>query len=216
MEYQNEEEFEESKLSLRKYRVTDLIESQAQLKVLFVLESPHKDEFVHSHPAAGSTGKKLSALFKSQGFLSQFSVSEPIGCQIIKHNYQNLGIIEVSNLPMDADFYPCDLSSSDKKFIQSLDSTKNRLEKGIKKNIPNGRVEQYLLKDFLSRLSINRIDSSVIIISFGHIAANFLNAVNVIPDLQLPHPTGQSWSKAAAILTTYLSKSSRLNQSLLP
>ena len=208
----NQEEFEGAKLSLRKYAVADLIMSPSQLKVLFVLESPHKDEFIHSHPVAGSTGKNLSNLFKSLGYLSQFSPTEPIGCQIKKYNYPHLGIIEASSLPMDTKFYPCFLSSADKKLIQSLSKTKKRLEKGPKKNLPTGIVEQYLVNDFTTRLNlISTQTTCVFIISFGHIAANFLNAANVAADLKLPHPTGKMWPNAAGTLSN-----SKLNQLLLP
>lgn len=199
-------------MSLKKYAVADLIVSPSQLKVLFVLESPHKDEFIHSHPAAGSTGKKLSALF-TKGFLSQFIPTEPIGCQIKKYNYPHLGIIETSNLPMDMDFYPCFLSSADKRLVQDLNYTKTRLEKRIQKRyIPNGIVEKYLVNNFSNRLNSILMQSShpVIIISFGHIAANFINTANVA-NLKLPHPTGTSWSNAEITLNSF-----NLSQSLLP
>ena len=208
----NQKEFKRSKLSLRKYAIDDLIISPSQLKVLFVLESPHKDEFIHLHPVAGSTGEKLSYLFKSQGFLNTFNQKDPIGCQIKKLNYPYLGIMESSNLPMDKSFYPCFLSRGDCKFIQNISYAKTKLERRIQKNyIPNGIVEKYLVKDFSTRLSsLQQSNSGIIIISFGHISANFLNVARV-NHFNLPHPTGRNWSNASAMLNSF-----SLNPLLLP
>ena len=206
-------------MSLKKYAVSDLIISPNDLTVLLVLESPHKDEFIHSHPAAGDTGKNLLALLKAQFRLNLFNEIAPIGCQIKSNNYKYLGIIEVSSLPMQKVFYPCHLPPLGNKITNTLDKAKIDLQKRtFKRYNPRNKIEKYLLKNFSARLiAIPNISNrtkqpnrSLIIISFGHIAHNFLNAYNNNPSnqivfIQLPHPTAPKaqWQNASSILAGF-------------
>ena len=184
-------------MSLKQYSVTDLVISPNQLNVLLVLESPHTDEFIHSHPVAGSSGKKLSAFFKTSGFLNSFNSTTPLGCQIKSNSYPHLGIINSSSFPMDSKFYPCGLTGSDYKRIQYLSSIKSRLEKKTQVNYqPKGLVEKYLIWNFSIRLNqvLNtpRISTQPLkIIACGHFAANFLNAANIPNVLNIPHPSSR-------------------------
>ncbi len=200
-------------MSLKRFIVSDLIPPSDELKMLLVLESPHTNEFSHSHPVAGQAGKKLVAQFKSKGFLRDFQEGVPLGCQIKNLSYSELGVINASSLPMDAKFYPNCLSDRDRRLTEKLSRIKKRLEKRtFSAYVPTGCIEKYLVANFTSRLQfiLNQCSakSQLLIVPCGHLATNFLNSVNianitVLPGL--PHPSARNWYTKATDAPTWSS-----------
>lgn len=189
-------------MSLDKYKIQDLIEEPSKIKVLLILESPYINEYIHNHPAAGSAGKKLTKLFKDNGYLSNFNSELPLGCNIKNQKYIHLGIMNCSILPMDNTFYPCILSDENLKIKDDLMSIKKRLEKKVQKKYQTkSEFELSVFNDFSMRLN-NIIQNSecLIIIPCGNIAKNFVNLFEkenndfIILDY-LPHPTAHNWYK---------------------
>lgn len=183
-------------MSIKKYSVTDLILSPNQLNVLLILESPETNEFIHSHPIAGASGIRLSSFFKGNSFLHNFNEKDPLGCQIKRHNYASLGVMNASSLPLMEKFYPCEgLTNGDYRLIQHLNSIKIRLERKTQVNYqPKGIVEKYLVQNFSNRINhiLNISNQPLEIIAFGHVSANFLKAINIQTFSKLRHPSARN------------------------
>ena len=90
---------------LDKYRVDDLKASDESNQIIFVLESPHTEEFVHGHPVAGQAGKRLASLLGEVGLISTNESQFPLGCQIKSGKIVNIAVMNVSQIPLDRNFY---------------------------------------------------------------------------------------------------------------
>ena len=196
-------------MSLAQYKVFNLIEDVNQLKVLLILESPHINEYIHQHPAAGESALELTQFLKSQGYLHGFDNQLPIGCNIKTQNYTALGILNCSTLPMNAAFYPCTLGASDILHVQNLVHIKHRL---AAQKSPCESFDSIILTDtaefadFASRLTqvLDVATPELIIVPCGDTAIGFMSAfmaafgnryghsLTVLGGL--PHPTESDWT----------------------
>lgn len=198
---------------MEQYKVGDLIINANKLNVLLILESPHINEFIHQHPAAGEAACELTQFFTKQGYLAEFDNNLPIGCNIEQKKYVELGIMNCAHFPMNLAFYPCGLKEDEQKKAQELAEFRNELGQKL-------ADEDWLVKlsntdmfaDFAKRLNavINTPrDNSLIIIPCGFTATNFIelfkskfqnSAAKENPNSQdykilapLPHPTQSNW-----------------------
>lgn len=191
-------------MSLAKYKVGDLITHAAALKVLMILESPHINEYIHAHPAAGESALALTQLLSAQGYLASFDYNVPIGCNIKAFAYTPLGILNCSHLPMNPDFYPCTLSHDAQAEVDSLTALKQHLAQNSQED--GQKIAQTVLadttafQDFSRRLSAVLTQApDVLIVPCGHTARGFMSAFAAAYDkpLQvvagLPHPTEPEW-----------------------
>lgn len=77
------------------YFVPDYPEdNHEKVKILFVLESPHKKEVEKKLPLVGSTGKNVAS------FLLEDNTNLPFGEHIKSMNESNIGIINICNIPL--------------------------------------------------------------------------------------------------------------------
>ena len=85
------------------YSIKDIINNINALEIVLVLESPYKDELLHNHPLAGSSGQAVTNYIKNHvannSPISNFTL--PIGCELKKTGFSKLGIINSSLLPLD-------------------------------------------------------------------------------------------------------------------
>lgn len=199
-------------MPLAKYKVGDLITHAAALKVLMILESPHINEYIHAHPAAGESALALTQLLSAQGYLASFDSNVPIGCNIKALVYTPLGILNCSHLPMNPDFYPCTLSHDAQAKVDSLTALKQHLAQNSQEDGQEAGQEQgqkivqtaladtLVFQDFSRRLSAVLTQApDVLIVPCGHTARGFMSAFAAAYDkpLQvvagLPHPTEPEW-----------------------
>jgi len=181
-------------MKLDRFRVADLQAPNCNNVVLFILESPHKDEFSHGHPIAGQAGRRLLSLLHKAGVTFEHNDYEPLGCQIKKGKIKNIGVINVSQVPLDANFY-CDKNCNS---VKELASIKKRLQKNTqKKYIPKDGVESELFKNFTARLNLSISDSTQIVIPLGHLASNFVKSVEGLKcqiHYGVSHPSSSTWN----------------------
>ncbi len=217
---------------MEQYKVGDLIIDAKKLNVLLILESPHINEFIHKHPAAGEAACELTQFFTKQGYLAEFDNHLPIGCNIEQKKYVELGIMNCAHFPMNLAFYPCDLSADDKQKAEELASFRNNLGQNLASEDWLVKLgESALFADFASRLEalINTPrNHPLIIIPCGFTATNFteffkrkfqnratkanLNSQNFAILAPLPHPTQSDWSEKI----TQISITEQVPKHLLP
>lgn len=191
-------------MSLTTYNVGDLIIDPTTLNVLMILESPHINEYIHQHPAAGESALELTQFLIRHGYLMDFNPNLPIGCNIKAINYQSLGILNCSYLPMNPAFYPCTLSDEDQLQIDQLVTIKQSLAKkseNLSNQLPLELSDNIIFKDFVQRLThvLTQAPSDLIIVPCGATAFGFTTAftahyphpLNLLEGL--PHPTESDW-----------------------
>lgn len=177
---------------LADFKVNDLQSINHKNVVLFVLESPHIDEFVHRHPIAGQAGKRLLSLLLKAGVLLENSSDDPLGCQIKHGLVKNIGVINASQVPLDKGFY-CTQDDT----VRELSMIKKRLEKTTQKHyVPRIGLESALFLDFTARLKSSVSESTKMIIPLGHLASNFVKSVEGIHcpiHYGVNHPSSRDW-----------------------
>ena len=188
-------------MTLSKYKVGDLIIDAASIKVLMILESPHSNEYIHGHPAAGESALELTQLLKSQGYLHSFDNQLPVGCNIKTLNYKPLGIVNCSHLPMNPTFYPCTLSNDNLAKVNHLVNIKQSLSQRNLQKIALDVSESEVFKDFAKRLTqvLEQAASDIIIVPCGDTTIGFIDVfkssykqpLKVLDGL--PHPTEPDW-----------------------
>lgn len=226
--------------ALERYKLFDLIEDVTQLNVLLVLESPHINEYIHRHPAAGNAAAELTKFFTAQGYARCFNDDLPIGCNIKTQRYPFLGVMNCSSLPMNKEFYPCTMAKEKAVLVDKLMAMRTQLSKGIDADyIKPSAPECELFNDFTSRLtavisatsltdlSIAPVaastanmmtESPLIIVPCGFVATNFVKrfqanykgTLNILE--HLPHPSAADWEECIKNITI----TDRIAQDMLP
>ena len=153
-----------SKYKLKKYRVDDINIENAE--VIFVLESPHKDEIEKGYPVAGKTGKNMSSILfdKNHNALGKLIYDELIKKKNGK-KYDNsilkFGIINISSIPLQKKIYQDNEIFCLKNLFwlrENITRDKNAINRNFKKDKKEKNQLIQLLIDSLKLriLSINR------------------------------------------------------------
>lgn len=192
---------------LTKYKVGDLIIDSSVLKVLMILESPHINEYIHGHPAAGESALELTQLLKSQGYVHDFDHQLPVGCNIKALRYRQLGILNCSHFPMNPAFYPCSLSDDERNQLNILMAIKQSLAQINSNEAQLALAKSDIFKDFANRLSQTLTQApNVIIVPCGHTAKGFIDVFTITYPKPLnilyglPHPTEPEWAERIATI----------------
>ena len=219
----------EPSLSINKFKVFNLIEDVTELKVLLILESPHINEYIHQHPAAGESALELTQFLKSQGYLHDFDNQLAIGCNINTQHYTALGILNCSTLPMNAAFYPCALPIADLSQVQHLVNIKNslaaqNLPSDAKNSAYRALADSVEFADFAQRLThvLDAATPNLIIVPCGDTATGFMTVfktmysqpLNILDSL--PHPTESGWAVKIKAIKQNNSLNNAIPKQLLP
>lgn len=205
-------------MSLEQYKVFNLLEDVTELKILLILESPHINEYIHQHPAAGESALELTQVLMSQGYLRSFDAQLAIGCNIKALNYKPLGILNCSTLPLNKAFYPCALNNEDLLQVNQLAAIKQSLNQSNLKKLPVDLKETGIFKDFVSRLTqvLEQAASDIIVVPCGDTAIGFMESFKAVYQKPLmvldglPHPTEPDWAEKINTITL----SNTLNQAI--
>ncbi|GGB51811.1 hypothetical protein GCM10011502_26200 [Oceanisphaera marina] len=185
-------------MGLCKFKVDDLTSKNNISQIIFILESPHKDEYIHSHPIAGQAGTRLLSLLKRVGAIPNDIPNKPLGCLIKSGEILNISIMNASPFPLDKNFYCQQACNS--KMVDALAEIKNRLQKHTQTVYkPREGVESKLCNDFSERLRNMIADKTKVIIPLGHVASNFVKSVqgiNCKVHFGVMHPSAREWESA--------------------
>jgi len=168
-----------------KYLVNDIFGDDCS--IIFILESPHKKEVIHKHPAAEATGSILSNLIFKKFNNKRYP---PLGYLIKKYpkhdRLTRFGILNVCNIPMDKNAYAC---TDIKLIICILDCFKKNIQSNSKvskscldclKNEEKKKLINDIKEDFAYRLceKVNEVkDKNVLLIPCGKVARFFLGLI---------------------------------------
>ena len=169
---------------LKDYFVDDLIYEDT--KVLFVLESPHNEEVKRGYPVAGKSGRDMSKVL--------FVRDEALGKLISEHEVKNLGIINISNYPLQLSAYTDKNLESDMVFFEKI----RQNPKPRKRAVPINVVVSKVMEDFKSRLALHKEKKLILC---GNFAQDAFDSVfhegNFKEVLRVPHPSFNQWLRAS-------------------
>lgn len=176
----------------KNYFVEDIIpEDIKRLKVLFIFESPYKQELLNGYPVAGGSGKTVSR------FLNKIDTSIPdfpFGQYMNFFKDERFGIANCSNYPMDKAAYEDNAKVPYKPEILDLIRKKLTGSGKITKDLED--TYQELRNDFKKRILNYTDDNDVIIVLCGKIAHNFFIDSGIDIDnnvISVPHPSRNQW-----------------------
>ena len=167
---------------LEKYVVNDIVNGDT--KVIFVLESPHIQEVKNGYPVAGKSGVDMSLVL--------FNISEPFGKLVYENRLQYLGLLNVSNLPLQKSAY----QNPHAKVLEFFETI--RQNPRPRKNAKGGinLVIEKMLGNFKGRLEKHK-DKKIVLC--GRFAESAFDAVFKDDEfkavLRVPHPSFNNWRK---------------------
>jgi hypothetical protein len=182
--------FEKAKAS---YSVPDIAHDP---KMIFILESPHKEELKAEVPLAGLSGRSMAKeLFLQEDILPMGKYLKQLAEDKRQCFY---GIVNVCPFPLQESAYP------DKEFVQRF-KEELQIAEAIRKSTANqfrdenkGLFNQLLTHDFQDRLLRTMAEDSIIV-PCGKFAEKYVNLLAIKDELNIikgvPHPSYNSWSR---------------------
>jgi len=181
------------KYGFENYFVDDLINSSTE--ILFVLESPHVYEVKNGYPVAGKSGKDMSKVLLEDKTLKK----EPFGKLIYEKKLPSLGIINISNIPLQELAYAQESEEFSTPFHKNLFKNFSLFRQNPilrKKESSLNELLRVFYKDFSLRLTPHK-DKKVVLcgafaqkVFYENFEANEFNAV-----IEVPHPSFNNWQK---------------------
>lgn len=167
---------------LKNYFVDDLL--YVDNEVIFVLESPHIQEVKNGYPVAGKSGVDMSKVL--------FSKNEAFGKLVYEKKITNIGILNVSNFPLQMSAYENISTCSEMVYFEKI-----RQNPKLRKKInPINPIIQEMMENFKNRLSLHK-DKKIVLC--GNFAQNSFDSVLNESDfkevLRVPHPSFNNWKK---------------------
>lgn len=194
-------EYTDSELALldeENMKIKDLT-ADSNLKIVLVLESPFKNEVIHKHPLAGSSGQIVTNYIKTK--VSQNSTIRnficPLGCELKDLQNSELGIMNCSLFPLDPKVYSCEQFEKHKKVIEAFRVIRKNPNSKTRSNPLHQKVEKRLVENLKNRINlILSVNKQVIFVPCGSVAKSFLKKcslqLNIVDDV--PHPAYNQWT----------------------
>jgi len=158
---------------LKDYFVDDLLFDNTD--VIFVLESPHTQEVKNGYPVAGKSGNDMSKVL--------FGLDESFGKLIYEQKIKHIGILNVSNYPLQHSAYKEEFRQNPKQ---------RRYDKsGINPSVIK------MMEDFKKRLEVHKDKKVVLCGNFAQSAfESVFNTDEFKTIFKVPHPSFNNWKKA--------------------
>ncbi|MET3728603.1 hypothetical protein ABID52_002184 [Fictibacillus halophilus] len=177
------------------YSVQDLVSEHTNM--IFILESPHKEEIKSGVPLAGLSGRSMAK--------ELFAVEDSLPMGKLLKQYINeskktvFGIVNVCPFPLQGAAYPDPpFVNRYRDEIKIAEAVRTSSTKVFKDEV-RASFDQLLLSHFESRLT-SLIKGNTIIIPCGRFAEKYVNKLSIKENLTIiegvPHPSYNSWSRA--------------------
>lgn len=182
-----------------------IVNNPANLKIIFVLESPYKDEIIHGHSLAGDSGLAVTSYlkhkFSQENPASQFQ--QPFGCELTKVGSETyFGVMNSSEYPLDRKCYPCRLPAHMERIVFAFDFIRTNPKSRRCNDEFNEKVSRCLKNLYKRRLHrILKVNSTVLFVPCGQLAANFLSSCQIEEIYVLPtvrHPSRRAWENVVS------------------
>lgn len=176
------------------YSVKDI--TDAHTKMIFILESPHKEEIKAGVPLAGLSGRSMAKeLFGREDILPMGKLLK----QYISEDKETIyGIVNVCPFPLQLSAFP------DAAFVESF---KDEIKMAEAVRVSSAKVfkdkdketfDHLLLEDFGDRL-LAAAKEDTMIVPCGKFAEKYVNKIPSLDKLNIiygvPHPSYNSWSR---------------------
>ena len=174
-----------------KYCVKDILSEN--VKIIFLLESPHNEEVKCKYPLAGKSGVNMTKFF-----CKVFNLSGPKCCdkivpfgKLVKdaHNskitdndfinkLKKIGIMNVCNIPMQMQVYCCDDIRKYCEILRILDFLRNRAN--FKNRIGDNKKEKNKIQKIIKVSLCNKIKNfkNVLFVPMGNLALAYIQECN--------------------------------------
>ncbi|MCY0875764.1 MAG: hypothetical protein OWT28_05800 [Firmicutes bacterium] len=196
----------------RQYRVPDYVGHTTT--ILFLLESPHRQELRFGAPVCGPSGLSMS-----HHLLGRREGTAPLGQLVLqsanafddiprkRHRSQSqdaiakVGLMNVCEIPMQASAYPEAVARRYAVFLTVLEKLRTTRKKAPYTDPAWQTVHSQLVTRLQERLLL-LYDKSLVIVPCGHVAQAYLSHTAIAcPNWTViegvPHPSFNNWSKAA-------------------
>ncbi|WNB90260.1 uracil-DNA glycosylase family protein [Bacillus sp. NEB1478] len=160
-------------------------------KVLFVLESPHKEELKYGVPLAGLSGRSMAkVLFKAEHI-------EPMGKYLDKEKETVYAIVNVCPFPLQKSAYPEEFVHRFTDELNLAESVRTSSAK-IFRDKYKAEFHAMVLQDFKLRL-LKDITDDTVIVPCGKFAEKYVDKLQLNERYKIisgvPHPSYNSWTK---------------------
>jgi hypothetical protein len=175
------------------YKIEDIVsENKEKLKILFVFESPYRQELINGYPVAGGSGKSITKFLNKID--NSIPAKLPFGQYMTLHKDNRFGIVNCSNYPMDKAVYAADANLP--YIPEDLDIIRKKLTSSGKIGKTSEKTYSRLMHNFKKRIKKYVSNKSIIIVLCGKIAHNFfydseLSLPNMV--ISVPHPSRNQW-----------------------
>jgi hypothetical protein len=176
------------------YSVQDLISEHTNM--IFILESPHKEEIKSGVPLAGLSGRSMAKeLFEVEETLPMGKLLK----QYINENKKTVfGIVNVCPFPLQGTAFPdqtfVNRYSGEIKVAEAVRTSSMK----VFKDESRAEFDQLLLHHFESRLT-TLLTENTLIVPCGRFAEKYVNKLTNKESLTIiegvPHPSYHSWSR---------------------
>lgn len=166
-------------------------------KYIFVLESPHTEELKNGVPVAGGSGKLMTKyIFDEYDKKSNIAIGIYIRDKHQKdEKVSRFGIVNISNIPMQAKAYPQDIQNEYGEFLRILEK--------LRKNPKRLSEDEQMVKDMLIldlKEEIGKTREKSIFIPCGKTAQEYFEYIidEIDEDRvirEIPHPSFGNWAK---------------------
>jgi hypothetical protein len=171
--------------------------------MIFLLESPHKDELKYGAPVCGYSGRKMTKTLFSQ------QCSLPLGRLLLSYKCQKtsnavlgrLGLMNVCPIPMQKSVYDKDTQDKYKDFFVNLDKMRKTSRKVPFSDQQKREIEELLLDHLRNKLD-KMVGASLTIIPCGKFAQRMFQLANISCEnwriiSGIPHPSSRFWCNRA-------------------
>lgn len=180
---------------MKSYAIDDLVLGGGEeLRVVFLLESPHCREVLHGHPLAGASGKSVAKWLVNNGGkeFDGWNPEVPFGCQLKERLYPRVGLMNCSLRPMDESVYSCSIAPGAKEIAHQMDVIRNDRKSKCQEDPRCAKVERAIVADLTSRLM--GLPHSVLLVPCGKVAKAMVGKIKPTLEVcEVPHPSRNNW-----------------------
>ncbi|EGR1757681.1 TPA: hypothetical protein NG682_004638 [Vibrio parahaemolyticus] len=182
---------------LHQHSVPDIVHSD--VKYLFILESPHRDELLSKTPLAGSAGITVTEVLKV--CLNLLDNSTAFGSLMSDGFVPNdIGVFNACSVPLQKVAYPKNSLITEDMFIK-LEAIRSNAKLRVRKNQFGSREEfnkiiSVIHNRFKRRIKALNLKQDVTIVLCGEFAKDMWNVCfpeDSKAQLHLPHPAKGGW-----------------------
>lgn len=176
------------------YSVQDITTKETE--IIFILESPHKEEIKAGVPLAGLSGRSMAKeLFLEEEILP---MGKFLKQSIVDKKKTIYGIVNVCSFPLQQTAFPDpQFVEKYKDEIQVAEAVRLSTAKRFKDSSKD-TFDKLLIANFEDRLS-SLLKSHTIIVPCGRFAEKYVNKLSIKDQLTfihgVPHPSYNSWSR---------------------